>query len=59
MSDVSCRPRKGYRHVGYAQAQMKKAKNEGGDKQLAICDKRRFAKAAEVEVSNKLSASAS
>ena len=53
MSGVSGRPRKGYRHAGYAQAQMKKAKDEGGDERLAIGDKRGVGKAAEVEVNSK------
>ena len=53
-SGVSCRPRKGYRYGGYVQAQMKKAKKEGGDERLVIGDRRGVAKAAEVEVNSKL-----
>ena len=49
LSGVSGRPRKGYRHGGYTQAQKKKAKNE----RLVTGDKRGVAKAPEVEVSNK------
>ena len=53
-SGVSCRPRKGYRYGGYVQAQMKKAKKEGGDERLVIGDRRGIGKAAEVEVNSKL-----
>jgi hypothetical protein len=42
LSGVSYRPRKGYRHGGYVQAQMKKTKNEGAG------DRRGVANAAEV-----------
>jgi hypothetical protein len=40
----SPKPKKGYRHGGYVQAQMK---NKGGDECLVIADKRGVAKAAE------------
>ena len=51
MSGVSW---KGSRHSGYVQAQMKKAKNEGGDERLFIGDRRGVAKAAEVDVNSRL-----
>ena len=54
MSDVGCKPRMGYCYGGYVQAQMKKAKNEGGNERLAIGDRRGVAKAVEVEVNSKL-----
>ena len=53
-SAMSGRPWKGYRHGGYAQAQKKTSKNEGGDERLVIGDKRGLPKAGEAEVNSKL-----
>ena len=44
MGGVSCKPRKGYWSGGYAQTQMKKTKNEGGDEHLVIGDRLDVAK---------------